>query len=316
MKTLITLFIFILSAGIALAQMPKAINYQAVARNNAGEAIANQNIKVRLSIINSANANAVLYSETRQVTTNTLGLFNLQIGSPGALATTGSFDNINWLNNTTSVENLKVELDINNNNSFVDMGTQALVTVPYAFAADQAVNAINIGGHYIDTNTPTEGQVLKWESGSWVARPPRTARMVSIDAPAITVNGSNLAFVFAHTPVEVTLYEGESIAVTISAVLGTTAGSATSVGTNVAFQESGAGKPIVAFYPASYLTVASISARSLFTVAGTKKVGPAGSVASGDFIPAGTYKIGFAVRNLSPTPLNSNDAINGFIIIH
>ncbi|QEC45120.1 C1q-like domain-containing protein [Pseudobacter ginsenosidimutans] len=175
MKQLSLILVFVFSILLAQAQMPKAINYQAVARNSSGQAIANQAIKVRLSIVNSAAGNAVIYSETRSVTTNSLGLFNLQIGSAGAVATTGSFTAINWLNNTTTVENLKVELDINNNNSFVDMGVQALVTVPYAFAADQAVNAINIGGHYVDTNTPNTGDILRWNGSAWVATDPVAA---------------------------------------------------------------------------------------------------------------------------------------------
>lgn len=175
MKQFYLILVFVLSVVFVQAQMPKAINYQAVARNSAGQAIANQAIKVRLSIINSAAGNSVVYSETRSVTTNALGLFNVQIGGTGAVSTTGDFSAINWLNNTTSVENLKVELDINNNNSFVDMGTQALVTVPYAFAADQATNAINIGGHYVDTNTPNTGDVLRWNGSSWVAVDPVAA---------------------------------------------------------------------------------------------------------------------------------------------
>src|SRR5690606_23457116 len=124
-----------------------------------GQALANQTIKVRLSIINTAAGNATLYSETRQVTTNALGLFNVQIGSPGTLATSGDFAAISWTNNASSVESLKVELDINNNNSFTDMGTQGLVSVPYAFSADEAINTVNIGGHYVNTSTPANGNV-------------------------------------------------------------------------------------------------------------------------------------------------------------
>lgn len=112
----------------AMAQMPKAINYQAVARNAQGQALTNQTIKVRLSIVSSASGNPTLYSETRSVTTNALGLFNVQIGSAGAIATTGNFSTINWVNNTSATKSLKVELDVNNSGVFTDMGSQSLVT--------------------------------------------------------------------------------------------------------------------------------------------------------------------------------------------
>ena len=202
MKQFYLTLVFVLSVVLAHAQMPKAINYQAVARNSSGQAIANQPIKVRLSIINSAAGNSVIYSETRSVTTNTLGLFNVQIGASGALSTTGDFSAINWLNNTTSVEGLKVELDINNNNSFVDMGSQGLVTVPYAFAADQAVNAINIGGHYVDTNTPNTGDILRWNGSAWVAMDPAVTAKKFVGFRALLSSSIMLNSPYNNLPVK------------------------------------------------------------------------------------------------------------------
>ena len=69
------LFFFVIAALLisltGIAQVSESINYQAVARNNAGAALANQTIKVRFTISRNAVSQ---YSETRQVTTNVLGL--------------------------------------------------------------------------------------------------------------------------------------------------------------------------------------------------------------------------------------------------
>jgi hypothetical protein len=119
MKKIISLSIVCLLATFSFAQAPQFMNYQAVARNNSGVALANQTIKVRLSVLKNA---VQQYSETRQVTTNALGLFNVQIGSSGAISTTGTFNTIDWLNNAAPGYVLKVELDINNSGLYTDMG--------------------------------------------------------------------------------------------------------------------------------------------------------------------------------------------------
>lgn len=312
MRQFFTFFVCILIMGTAFAQMPQAINYQAVARNNSGQPLANQAIKVRLSIVNTAGGNATLYSETRNVTTNTLGLFNVQIGGPGAISTSGNFASVNWLNNTSTTKALKVELDIDNSGAFVDMGTQGLATVPYAFAADQSVNAINIGGHYVDTNTPTIGDVLKWNGSAWVAQ--RPAKAYDAYTSINTVSGGSLAFAWAAVPKEITVYEGQTITAAISATLGTSFGTATNVGLSVTYQNA-AGGPLIAFNGTDYLTVAAISTRNIYTVCGILKVVSASATPQQGEIKAGTYNIGMGIRNTSSTAINNSDAINGFIMV-
>lgn len=312
MKQFFTLVLCTLLTKLALAQMPQAINYQAVARNNSGLALANQTIKVRLSIVNTIGGNVALYSETRNITTNALGLFNVQIGAPGALSTTGNFTTISWANNSSTTKALKVELDINNSGSFVDMGMQSLVTVPYAFAADKAIDAINIGGHYVDTNTPSLGDVLKWDGSSWVAQ--QAAKTYDVQASVNVVSGGSLAFAWAAQPKTITVYEGQTITTTMSATLGTSTGTATQVGIAPAYLELPGGT-ITAFNPSSYLTVASLSTRNIYTISGIIRVVSANVTPKTGEIKAGTYQIGMAIRNTSPTTINNSDAINGFIMV-
>lgn len=149
MKHLLLSFLVLFFTQICLAQVPGLINYQAVARNASGQALANQSIKVRISLYSSdASGVITFYNETRQVTTNALGLFNVQIGAAGALATTGNINNTNWADGTKT-RNIKVDLDVNNSGTFTEMGTQQLVSVPYALAAQTAVTAQKLSTPYI-----------------------------------------------------------------------------------------------------------------------------------------------------------------------
>ena len=315
MRKFLPLLIFSLLSNFVWAQMPKVINYQAVARNSSGEPLANQAIGVRLSVVNTLAGNATLYSETRSVTTNALGLFYIQFGSPGATATSGDFNAIGWVIITSSSKALKVELDINSSGSFVDMGSQGLVSVPYAFAADRAIDAVNIGGHYVDTNTPQTGDVLKWSGTAWVPQPPAVIYPVTQDLAAADLNGGSLAFVFLGNTQEVELKEGQVITAMLAATLGATSGTANAVGVAPAYQRVNPLSPVTAFNQSAYNTVSGISDATICTVVGALRVTAPGTSLTPTSIPAGTYRVGYGVRNTSIVVLNLNIALNGFISV-
>jgi C1q domain-containing protein len=130
LKKIKTLFIaLIVTSATGLAQSPSQINYQGAARDGAGAPIANQQIRVRLKVHDGTSNGTVQYSEVRKPTTNANGLFNIVIGSTGALSTTGSFAAITWENGN---KYLQVEMDPTGGTSYANMGTQQLVSVPYA----------------------------------------------------------------------------------------------------------------------------------------------------------------------------------------
>jgi hypothetical protein len=112
------------------AQTPQAIPYQAVARNAAGVPLASQSIRVRFSIRDSLIAGTIVYRETHSVTTNALGLFNLNVGK--GTVVTGTFAAINWDKNAKFMQ---VEMDPTGGTSYVDLGTQQMLSVPYALRA-------------------------------------------------------------------------------------------------------------------------------------------------------------------------------------
>jgi uncharacterized protein YjbI with pentapeptide repeats len=114
---------------ITIGQAPNLLNYQGVARNSVGNVLPNKDIKLRLSIRDGSAAGPIVYTETRTVTTNPVGLFNVQVGSGGATNITGTIGGINW---GTGAKYMQVEVDPNNGNSFVSIGTNQLLSVPYA----------------------------------------------------------------------------------------------------------------------------------------------------------------------------------------
>ena len=64
MKNCIFLLLFVAFATILAAQAPQAINYQAIARNSAGNPVVNQAISVRFSILQGSTSGTVVYMET------------------------------------------------------------------------------------------------------------------------------------------------------------------------------------------------------------------------------------------------------------
>ncbi|RYE20239.1 MAG: collagen-like protein [Sphingobacteriales bacterium] len=124
--------VFCCVCGSSIAQVPNKFNYQAVARNSLGQYINDATVAVRLTLLRGSATGTQLYSETRSVTTNSFGLFSVEIGGAGATSTTGNIATIDW---STGSIYLKVEADPSGGTNFVAMGATELVSVPYALYA-------------------------------------------------------------------------------------------------------------------------------------------------------------------------------------
>jgi hypothetical protein len=143
MKQLLLLFTGIFLYLFSHAQVPNQINYQGVARNSLGSVIANQSISLRLTIRDEATNGAVIYRESRTLKTNNFGLFVTAIGSNGASATVGKFNEIDW---ASGIKYLQVEIDPVGGTNYLDMGTSQLLSVPFALYAASAKPAGTAGG--------------------------------------------------------------------------------------------------------------------------------------------------------------------------
>jgi hypothetical protein len=132
MKKLLSLLSVLLLAvaGInAQSPAPGILNYQGVARNSVGNVLVNKNITLRLTIHDGSAAGPVVYSETRPVTTNPFGLFNVQLGSTGATVVSGSIAGVPW---GVGLKYIQVEIDPNGGSAFINIGTAQLASVPYS----------------------------------------------------------------------------------------------------------------------------------------------------------------------------------------
>ncbi|MBL7818181.1 MAG: hypothetical protein JNL70_24435 [Saprospiraceae bacterium] len=144
MKKFITLLVFLATTLSLSAQVPQAICYQAVATDTRGNELVSQAIRVRLSILKGSSAGAEEWVETHSITTDGFGLFDLMIGS--GTRTGGNqtvFSGIKW---GADKYYLKVEMDITGGSNYVLMGTNQMISVPYALYAEKAGSAV-----YADT---------------------------------------------------------------------------------------------------------------------------------------------------------------------
>ncbi len=134
-KLLLTLSVLLLFTVITKAQAPAFFNYQGVARNAAGNALVNKTIRLRLTIHDGSAIGSVVYTETRVLTTNAFGLFNVQVGGAGATSVTGSIAGANW---NVGTKWMQVEIDPEGGTTLKDIGTTQLTSVPYALFTTQS----------------------------------------------------------------------------------------------------------------------------------------------------------------------------------
>jgi uncharacterized protein (TIGR02145 family) len=134
MKKLIIIFVlFNLIIFSLSAQAPHGINYQAIARDALGEAITNQTVSFRISLLHGGVAGPAIYIETHAVNTNQFGLANMVVGQGVPLI--GNFQTINWAEGPYFMQ---TELDAVLSGTYVLMGTTQLLSVPYALHAATA----------------------------------------------------------------------------------------------------------------------------------------------------------------------------------
>lgn len=291
MKHFIITIASIFYSAFLMAQVPDIMNYQAVARNNSGQALASQTIKVRLSIVKN---NIAQYSETRQVTTNALGLFNVQIGSAGALSTTGDFAAINWENNAAPGYGLKVELDISNSGLFTDMGSQALVSVPFAFSSKMATETANIGGKPLAQNmAPLNGSHLGWNGINWISVKKDSVYNISYSPNFTSIGFGNWQFLSAEIIPYFIVTGNERIIANLVSSVGN-AGASYGVQVAVCYQR---------LDPLGDVTPFSGFPTRVVVPAGTSSIMNAGMIAANGAIslPPGSYRIGLGIKVLNTT---------------
>ncbi len=156
MKKLKVTIIIFLMASFSFAQSPFYFNYQAVARDAQGQALKNQNVSLRMSLLENSNSGTAVFTETHQLTSSNIGVINLLIGS--GQNQNGSLSGLNWKNKNYW---LKVEMDASGGTNYSLMSTTQLVSVPYALQAETATHVDDA-----DADPQNEIQSLSFNSAT------------------------------------------------------------------------------------------------------------------------------------------------------
>jgi uncharacterized protein (TIGR02145 family) len=138
MKQLLTFLLLVISA-IVFSQAPQSIPYQAVVRNTDGTAMANAAVTITFKIHDNSATGTVVYEETHTTTTNAHGLVSLNVG--GGTAVTGTFVGIQW-----GAGNKFLHVLMNAGSGVVDLGTQQMMSVPYALYVEDVPVRVSVTG--------------------------------------------------------------------------------------------------------------------------------------------------------------------------
>lgn len=106
------------------------INYQAVARDEQGQILADKTISLRIRLYSGGAKGKAAYTEVHRIRTNEFGLFNLIVGKGDVQA--GNFAEIPW--QTTDIW-MELALDDTGGENFTTLSSTRLMAVPYAFHA-------------------------------------------------------------------------------------------------------------------------------------------------------------------------------------
>ncbi|MBT8376307.1 MAG: hypothetical protein KJO22_05525, partial [Bacteroidia bacterium] len=133
------------------------INYKAVIKDDSGNILSNENLKVKFAILDLSDN--IAYGATHTTTTDANGIIILNIGS-GTEDVIGDYFGLDWV---SGFYRLSVEIDIAPCDTFVPLGTTPFQAVPLALGSLDNLwqlngdNAIALGEKVgIGTSTPTE----------------------------------------------------------------------------------------------------------------------------------------------------------------
>lgn len=128
-------FLALFPALALLSQSPQGIPYQAVMRNADGSVMANSPVNLTFMIHDGTFNGTVVYQESHALTSNAQGLVSCVIGN--GTASQGTFASINW---GSGAKFLHVMMGT------TDLGTQQMLSVPYALYAGTTAVVISATG--------------------------------------------------------------------------------------------------------------------------------------------------------------------------
>lgn len=174
----LTLFLFVSLFSFlplfSFSQSPTAIPYQAVLRNSDGSVIANSSATITFKIHDSTASGSVVFEETHATTSNAQGLISLNVGQGSAVF--GTVKGVNW-----STGNKFLQVLMNAGNGNVDLGTQQMMSVPYALHTNDTYIRVSATGDSLFI-----GNTVTIVPGISAANPPAVQSIFDVDGNAYT----------------------------------------------------------------------------------------------------------------------------------
>lgn len=185
------------------AQAPEGINYQAVVRDLAGATIVNSPVGLKLSLLQSSATGTVVYEESFAPFSNDFGLVNVVFGQGTVIS--GNFANVDW---SAGPYFIQVAADVTGGSAYAVLGTQQLMSVPYALYAKSAANAFS--GDYNDLSNqptiPTMVSELTNDAGFITSPndadsdPTNEIQSISLSGSSLTISGGNTVDLSSVSP--------------------------------------------------------------------------------------------------------------------
>jgi len=133
LQVFVLFFILHSSFFISFGQAPNKISYQAVIRDAGNELVSNQQVGMKISILQGSESGTVVYAETHTPTTNANGLISVIVGN--GTVVDGNIATINW---GTGTYFLKSETDATGGTTYSITIINQILSVPYALHAKTA----------------------------------------------------------------------------------------------------------------------------------------------------------------------------------
>jgi uncharacterized protein (TIGR02145 family) len=141
-----------------LAQSPLGIPYQAVMRNADGSVMASSTVNITFMIHDGTANGTVVYQENHSLTSNAQGLVSCVVGN--GVVSQGNFSQINWGNGPKFLHVMM---------GSVDLGTQQMLSVPYALHSGSADNATTASNGF--SSVSVTGDTLYMANGNFIIVP-------------------------------------------------------------------------------------------------------------------------------------------------
>ncbi|MCD4680933.1 MAG: hypothetical protein K8S00_11155, partial [Bacteroidales bacterium] len=115
-----------------------------------GNVISDQQISLKINLIQGSKTGQAVYSEIHDLKTNKFGLINLEMGM--GKNKTGEISSINW---GLSKYFVNIEIDIKGGNNYESIGVSQLLSVPYALYAETSGGTTKAADSWTDAGSVT-----------------------------------------------------------------------------------------------------------------------------------------------------------------